>query len=483
MSRFLWVVGIAAISAALAGTSQAQVELSVGATVRTSDPPAPWAQKDPADSLYRAAREALNKNSYRRSADLFGQIVKRYPKSVYAGDALYWEAFALYRVGGTDELKTAQKLLDTQQRSYPKAGSRGDAAALNVRIRGELARRGDLNAAEDITRSAGEAAVPPAPPAPPALPAPAAPPAPPAPPGPGHHVSHDDCDEEDDTRIAALNALLQMDSERAMPILKKVLARRDAAAVCLRRKAVFLVSQKKTEETESILLDAVRSDPDAEVREQAVFWLSQVGTERAVSALDSILRASKDEEIQKKALFALSQTESPKAAQALRSYAQRTDVSEDVQEEAVFWLGQQGGKDNVEFLRGLFKRSKSDGVREKILFSLSQPPEPDSGHWLLDVAQDPTEDIEMRKKALFWAGQSGVSIEELTGLYSRLKDAEMKEQLIFALSQRNEKAAVDKLIDIAKTDSDKEMRKKALFWVSQSHDPRVAQLLQDILEQ
>jgi HEAT repeat protein len=214
-----------------------------------------------------------------------------------------------------------------------------------------------------------------------------------------------------------------------------------------------------------------------------VFWLSQVGTERAVNALDSILRASKDEEIQKKALFALSQTESPKAAQALRSYAQRTDVSEDVQEEAVFWLGQQGGKDNVEFLRGLFKRSKSDGVREKILFSLSQTREPDSGRWLLDVAQDPTEDIEMRKKALFWAGQGGVPIEELTGLYSRLKDAEMKEQLVFALSQRNEKAAVDKLIEIAKTDPDREMRKKALFWLSQSHDPRVAQLLQEILEQ
>jgi HEAT repeat protein len=479
-------MGIAAMTAALAvGAGQAQVQVSIGD--RDTDPPAPWAQKDPADSLYKAARETLNKNNYRRSADLFGQIVKRYPKSVYAGDALYWQAFALYRLGGTEDLKTAQKALDTQQKSYPKAGTRGDAAALATRIRGELARRGDAGAAEDITRRAGEAATPPVPPTPPTAPTPPVPPVPPTlpvpPAPPGSRVSSEDCDEEDDTRIAALNALLQMDADRAMPILKKVLARRDPPSVCLRRKAVFLVSQKKTDETENILLAAARSDPDAEVREQSVFWLSQVGTERAVSALDSILQASKDEEIQKKALFALSQTGSPKAGQALRSYAQRTDVSEDVQEEAVFWLGQQGGKDNVEFLRGLFKRAKSDQVREKILFSLSQTRDPDSGRWLLDVAQDGTEDIEMRKKALFWAGQSGVSIEELTGLYGRLKDAEMKEQLIFALSQRNEKAAVDKLIDIAKTDPDREMRKKALFWVSQSHDPRVSQLLQDILEQ
>lgn len=34
-------------------------------------PPAPWAQQDPADSLYRAARRALNGNQYARAAQLF----------------------------------------------------------------------------------------------------------------------------------------------------------------------------------------------------------------------------------------------------------------------------------------------------------------------------------------------------------------------------------------------------------------------------
>ena len=91
-------------------------------------------------------------------------------------------------------------------------------------------------------------------------------------------------------RVEALNAVLQMDADRAMPLLKRVLARRDECSAPLRRKAIFLVSQKQTSETESLLLDAARSDPDQEVREQAVFWLSQVGTERSVSALDSILR-------------------------------------------------------------------------------------------------------------------------------------------------------------------------------------------------
>jgi len=59
----------------------------------------------------------------------------------------------------------------------------------------------------------------------------------------------------------------------------------------------------------------------------------------------------------------------------------------------------------------------------------------------------------------------------------------MREQLIFVLSQRGDKPAADKLFDIAKSDPDRELRKKALFWLGQMNDPRVADLLQQILEQ
>jgi len=87
----------------------------------------------------------------------------------------------------------------------------------------------------------------------------------------------------------------------------------------MRRKAVFIVSQKRTAETSRILLDAARTDPDREVRGQAIFWLSQVPGDSTVIALDSILQASTDPELQEKALFALSQHRSPKAGAALRA--------------------------------------------------------------------------------------------------------------------------------------------------------------------
>ena len=42
-------------------------------------------------------------------------------------------------------------------------------------------------------------------------------------------------------------------------------------------------------------------------------------------------------------------------------------------------------------------------------------------------------------------------------------------------------AMMDMLFDIAKNDKDPELRKKAIFWLGQSHDPRVQQFLLDLI--
>jgi len=101
----------------------------------------------------------------------------------------------------------------------------------------------------------------------------------------------------------------------------------------------------------------------------------------------------------------------------------------------------------------------------------------------MDLAADSRQDMDLRKKALFWAGQSGADIADLVGLYGRTTDADLKEQLIFVYSQRHEPQALDKIIDIARHETDPDLRKKALFWLGQSHDPRAAQVLLEIVNQ
>ncbi|HEX5726193.1 MAG TPA: HEAT repeat domain-containing protein [Longimicrobiaceae bacterium] len=417
-------------------------------------PPAPRWPQDPADGLYRSAREALNRRDYARAAGLFERIGREHPRSRYAADALYWEAFARYRAGGKAQFDRALAALDRQRTEHPRASTRRDADELATRIRGELARRGDERAQRDVERSARR----------------------------GTAETQQGCGD-DDMRVAALNALLQMDAERALPILRGVLARRDACSEELRSKAVFLVSQKRSPETENILLGVARNDPSSEVRQQAVFWLSQVGTERSLQFIEEILRTSPDRELQKKAIFALSQHRSPRASALLREYAERAGAPVEVREDAIFWLGQRRSEENAGYLRSLFGRLDNKELKNKVIFSLSQMRGVGNDRWLIALARNGGEDMEVRKQALFWAGQMGVPFAEISGLYDSVREPELREQLIFVISQRRDPAAVDKLIDIARNDRDSDMREKALFWLSQSRDPRATRVISDIINQ
>ena len=418
-------------------------------------PPAPWGEAGPADSLYRLGREAINRNEFRRAALLFAEISAKYPRSEYAPDAPYWRAFALYKLGREDDLREALKALDTQQSRFPRATTIADGKELAIRIRGALAQQGDVESAEAVSRTATQ----------------------------NRPCVRDDNDSE--IRAAAMNALLQMDAEGALPIIKQVLQKRDECSVALREKAVFLLSQKRTSETETLLIDVLNNDPSRSVREQAVFWMGQVRTDKAAAALEEIATSSRDMDMRQKAIHALHEQNSARGAALLRRLAESAQTPEPVREQAIFWLGQRRSPENAEFLRGLFgridKTERNDDIRKKVLFSLSQMRGFGNDRWLLNIALDTANSEDLRGHALWTAGQAGIPGSELVALYDKLTDAQVKEKLIWVMSESHDRAATDKLVDIAQKDRDRDMRAKALFWLGQKNDPRVKQILIDIL--
>ena len=158
----MWL-GLALAGAMAFGHRDKPAQNSAGPTGTL--PPAAWLQGDPADSVYRAARAALDRRDYRQAAELFAQVPTRFPRSGYAADAYYWRAFSLYRVGGTSQLREALAALDLQRERFPKAATKGDAKALASRIQGELARQGDPTATAMVTAAAEDAGrTPPVPP-------------------------------------------------------------------------------------------------------------------------------------------------------------------------------------------------------------------------------------------------------------------------------------------------------------------------------
>jgi HEAT repeat protein len=230
------------------------------------------------------------------------------------------------------------------------------------------------------------------------------------------------------------------------------------------------------------LYDLARSDaPTKGARDQAVFWLSQQEDDRAVDLLENILKSSRSEDLRDKAIFGLSQHHSGKGFPILRAYAEDRNAPEDLRGKAIFWLGQRRGAERFDYLRGLYARLESQDLKDKVIFAMSQQKDEQSMKWLVDLASNSGEPVEMRKKALFWAGQSSNSSESLVSMYDRMREHEMRDQMIFVLSQRRDRPALDKLMSIARNDPDREMRKKAMFWLGQSKDPRVTAFLTDII--
>lgn len=443
------------------------------------------------DTLYQQARKALNEGQYRAAVEMFREFRQEEPDSRYVADAMYYEAFALSRMRSTGYLREALAVLEAQQYEYPDAATSGDAYSLATRIQGELAKRGDAESAAEIERRVALISV--------------------------QEVAREQREVEraqqdvareqrevarqqamveqevrvqqevrrQDEKMFALQALMNMDSEKALPILKKVIASPDPEDAELRAQAMFLLSQYDDEEVLDIMVRVARTDPDEEVRAQAVFWLSQVESEEAVLALEEILANPADSALHAQAVFALSQTsDDERVGEILRSYAMSETASEEIRNQAIFWLAQQPSAENAEFLRTMFARTDDVDVKNQILFALSQMQGQDNGDWLMRVALDESEDIETRNQALFAAIQSDeVPADAIVQLYDRSPDREMKEQLIWLLTQIEDEAAADKLFDIARNESDPELRQSAIFWVGQSDDPRAEDLLLEILEQ
>ena len=214
----------------------------------------------------------------------------------------------------------------------------------------------------------------------------------------------------------------------------------------------------------------------------AVGALGMIPDDAGVPALMTLARGGSPS-VRKAAVFWLGQRDDERSRALVRTVAGDERETEAVRRAAIFALSQGDAESPADFafLRSLFDRVSSEKLKEQVLFSVSQRESWDGARWLLDKARDESQPMEVRRKAVFWAGQGHASVADISALYGSARDERLKEHIIFVLSQRREEAATTRLISIAKEDPDREMRKKALFWLAQKDDPRVTKLITDMV--
>jgi len=425
-------------------------QVPAGAYYRTIAPQG-WAPQDPADSLYRQAQQAMSRGDYRRAASLFKDLPVKQPNSVYASDALYWQAFSLYRIGGTTELQEALAVLDARKSKYPSGRTRGDAdPALATRIAGVLSARG-LGNADLVKRALTE--------------------------GSGT------CDTEDQSvRAEALSALRQTDPDEALAQAKKILGRKDECSVQLRRSALWLIANKKDAAATTTLVSVAKGDASMDLRAEATGFLGSIGSDEALAALEDLMK-SDDERIQRSAVRALTTHSSPRARVAMRSLIENNGASEQLRITAIdAYNSDRSTLDDATWLRSVYPKVDNARIKARIVSAVARIGGEQNEQWLMSLAKNEDESIDVRQSA-FRSIARVADIGALNKFYDGVSARPLREEIVNALADRKEPEATDKLIDIARSGTDPQVRRSAISALTRkgAKDPRTEKLLLDLI--
>ena len=371
---------------------------------------------DRLQELYDEGREALDEDRYDQAAAKFKQLADMNGPQTDA--ALYWKAYAENRRGRRD---AALATIGDLKRRFPQSKWQKDASALEI----------------EVKQSTGQ----------PVKPA-------------------DQSDEE--LKMLAIQGLMNSDSERALPLLEKVI--NGSASPKEKSKALFVLAQSGSPQAREILGRIARGQTNPEMQRKAVEYLGLFGGTEARKTLADVYASSGDASV-KHAI--------------LRSYmiggdherlfaAAKSEKDESLRREAIRQLGLVHGTNELE---QLYQSESSTDLRQEILqaFFLAG----DSGR-LVKAAQG-EKDTELRRAAirnlgLIHSDDSGKALQEI---YSKDADRSVKEEVLNAyFLQGNAKA----LVAIARNEKDPELKKTAVSKLALMNSKEGTDYLMELLQ-
>jgi HEAT repeat protein len=146
-------------------------------------------------------------------------------------------------------------------------------------------------------------------------------------------------------------------------------------------------------------------------------------------------------------------------------------------------LGTVSAREAADYLVSI-AQSERGSMGEKAIFPATIADSAEIWPALIRIARNPDVPRSTRTQSVFWLGQAAgeaatANLKDI--VVDNGVDREVREQAVFALSQRPRDEGVPALISVARTNKDPEIRKKALFWLGQSNDPRALDLFEELL--
>jgi outer membrane protein assembly factor BamD (BamD/ComL family) len=362
--------------------------------------------------LYKQGTEALNEGNYEDAAANFDQLVKMHGRKADA--ALYWKAYALNKAGNKAQALTTIAEL---KKNYPQSRYLRDAEALVVEMKGSSVNPNDLS------------------------------------------------DEE--TKILALNALMNSDPEKAVPLLDKIIHGNYSPK--LKEKALFVLSESNSEKAGQILLSIAKANNDPDLQKRAIRNLGMNPSSSNRAALKEIYNGSSDPQV-KKAVFQgwlMSGDKEDVLAVA------RQEKSPELRREAIKYLGMMGGQSE---LRQMYKDAGDAETKEAVLTGMMMCGDAEGLRDIATTEKDPN----VLDKAINTLGLVGgpESLTTLINIYNSHTEVETKKRVINALFLHG---AGKEMVALARKETNPELKRSLVQKMSLMSSPEITEYMMEIL--
>ena len=171
---------------------------------------------------YDSGKSALDNHSYERAVEIFDRIIDARNPSTRADGAYYWKAYALNKLGKRDE---ALATLAELAKQFPQSSWLNDANALKAEVQA----------------------------------------------GKGQPISPENQADED-LKLYAINALINSDADRAVPLLEGLLSN-PKMSPRLKERALFVLAQSRSDKAHDIVGRYAKGGSNPDLQLMAVQYL------------------------------------------------------------------------------------------------------------------------------------------------------------------------------------------------------------------
>jgi HEAT repeat protein len=350
--------------------------------------------QDALTSGYRGGLDALQQRQYDRAISAFDRVITQ--KGDRADAALYWKAFAQYKLARTDDAiaSIAQLRRDYQQSRY-------------------LAEAKVLEA--DVRKAAGQ---------------------------PVNPASAND----DEIKLLAIQGLSR--SEQAVPLLEGVLGATNSLNV--KKRALYVLALSDDARAHQVLMRYAKGGGNPDLQVEAIRYLaSRKDSKTTPTELREIFDSSSDVNV-KMAVVDAYRTWGDKAA-LIRIGGDRT-ASADLRRSAISRLG---GLAEAAELMTLYSQEPDPAIRIQLVSALGQVGAVDQ---LTTIAKtDKDQNVRIRAIRALGNQRNDRMTQALVGLYGTEQDKDVRRAVIQSLMSQNN---ADTLVALAKKETDLDLKRE-----------------------